>query len=112
MSLPSPIRRWKAGRPMKHIGGWEMDNRRICISKDTYAEWRRLCNELDLRNDDSVALYLVVDQLTRDTETTTCTCIMHYRHYRLGHTLHHALSIGTIANRCSLSFIVYVYFVR
>ena len=105
MSLHSPIRHRKAGWPMKHVGGWEMDNRRICISKDTYAEWR---NELDLRNDDSVALYLVVDQLTRDTETTTCTCIMHYRHYRLGHTLHHALS----AYRCSLSFIVYVYFVR
>ena len=27
----------------------------------------------------------------------TRSCI---RHFRLGHTLHHALSIGTIANRC------------
>ena len=52
MSLPSPIRRRKAGRPMKHVGVWEMANRRICISKDTYAEWRHLRNELDLRNDD------------------------------------------------------------
>ena len=32
---------------------------------------------------------------------TLTSCI---RHYRLGHTLHHALSIGTIANRCSFVF--------
>ena len=46
-----------------------MANRRICISKDTYAEWRRLRNELDLRNDDSVALYLLSLSLSSKSDS-------------------------------------------
>ena len=50
------------------------------------------------------------DSVNKDSQISTHTCIMLYR---LGHTLHHALSIGAIATAdVSLSSIVYAYFIR
>ena len=35
-----------------------MENKRICISNEMFGEWRKLCEELHIRNDDLLVRYL------------------------------------------------------
>ena len=48
-----------AGRPRKYRGGWESANTRIYVATETLAQWRRLRSELDVSNDNEVAIFLM-----------------------------------------------------
>ena len=51
--------RRRAGRLRSFKEGWSNANKRIYISKKTFAEWRTLRSRLRLYNDDEVANYLL-----------------------------------------------------
>ena len=47
------------GRPRKYQGGWGSANTRIYMATETLTQWRRLRSELDLSNDNEVAVFLL-----------------------------------------------------
>lgn len=51
--------RARVGPPRKHIGGWASEHRRISLSNDTFARWRRLKEDRGLSDDNAVAVYLL-----------------------------------------------------
>ena len=75
----------KAGRPLKHEGGWEKANKRICISNETFGEWRRLREELNLRNDDLVARYLLSFRTTHEQPIERLAGSCNYYPYKYRH---------------------------
>ena len=49
----------RAGHPRKHNGGWANEHRRLNISNNTFAKWRKLRGALGLTSDDAVAVLLL-----------------------------------------------------
>ena len=49
----------KRGRLLKYENGWEGANKQICISNTTFSLWRGIREELGLRSDDTLAIYLL-----------------------------------------------------
>ena len=51
---------WKeqrVGRPRKYNGGWANVHRRLNVSNNTFAKWRKLRGELARTSDDAVAVF-------------------------------------------------------
>ena len=49
----------QVGRPWKQTEGWSSENKRICISNETFIKWGKLRDDLKLFNDDAVDRYLL-----------------------------------------------------